>query len=310
VKVAINDIVKPLEGPAFMSNQRVKMLHLIDNAQADLAVWLSQEDEVQCVSAFYEGFSRNVTAAAASGGYAITKRYHPNFYAAGVGAATWSGTAATHITNLHTVLDPQSDSPVYHFTVDNLEALRSYAQTIPLEPIRINGKPFFIMLAHAYQIAQLRRDTKFRNEKAQLSVNNKFENDLVASAEIVASNFLIFERLYSVWGVDVDTSSSALTFGVSNPRTGLDSLDANSESLLKRKVAIVFGMNAVTKGMAGGVRLGNQDQNIQGYKEFAIRQALGYARNTQYDVDVTASTPTTALDQGSVLYSTFSQQPY
>ena len=203
-----------------MSNQRAKVLRLIDNAQEDLAIWLAQEDEVQFVSAYYEGFSRNVTATAANGGYAVTKRYHPNFFAAGQGPATWSGTPATHITNIHDVLDPMTNNPASHFTVDNLEALRTYAQSIPLEPIMVGGKPFFCMLAHINQISQLRQDSKFRNEKAQLHTNNKFENDLVASAEICASNFLIYERNFSIWGVDVSDSSD-LTFGVSNPRTGL-----------------------------------------------------------------------------------------
>ena len=134
-----------------------------------------------------------------------------------------------------------------------------------------------------------------------MHTNNKFENDLVASAEICASNFLIYERNFSIWGVDVSDSSD-LTFGVSNPRTGLDSFN--------RKVAIVFGINSMCKGVAGGVRIGSDDKNIQGYKEWAIRQAMGYSRVTQYDTDVTASNPTTSLDQGSVNFATFSPQPY
>lgn len=310
IKVLINDIQKPLEGPSFMSNQRVKILRLINSMRPDLVTWLAQEDEIQCVSGFYEGWSRNITDTAANFSYAITKRHHPNIFAAGGGPVTWSGTAATHITNIHTLLDPMADTPSSHFSVDNFEALRAYVFGIPLEPIFISGKPFFCVLAHSHQISQLRRDTKFRNEKAQLNVTDKYENELVGSAEIVLSNFLIYERIFSVWGVDVDTSSSALTYGVTNPRTGLDSLDANSQSLLKRKLAIVFGNNAITKGMAGGVRIDTQKQNIGGYEEMAIRQALGYARNTHYDVDASASTPTTAVDQGSALFATFSPQPY
>jgi hypothetical protein len=124
---------------------------------------------------------------------------------------------------------------------------------------------------------------------------------MFASAEIFQANFLIYERIFSALGYAQGTPSAGnytLTVGATQPKVALDTAP--------RKAAVVFGNGALAKGMAGGIVIGKQDQNIQGFEEMAIRQIFGYARTTNYDVDIASSNPTVQLDQGSALFMTYS----
>lgn len=300
-KVLINSVGFPVEGPGIMSNQRVKGLQLISRIRGQLAVRMAIEDEIQATFAFHEGFSRNITAAVADAGYAITKRYHPNILVAGDGKVTWSGTPQTHANNIGTALDTLTDVTGDHFSVANLEKMRAYVQTIPLEPIMVKGKPYYLMLVHSNSIAQLRTDPNYKEINSQGHLRG-LENPMFATAEIFQSNFLIYERIFSALGYDQGTPSGGnytLTVGATEPIVALDSAP--------RKAAVVFGNGALAKGLSGGILIGKQEQNIQGFEEHAIRQLLGYARTTAYDVDISgASNPTAQLDQGSALFFTYS----
>lgn len=300
IKTFVNNIRKPVEGPAVMSNQRIKTFDLVAKQRAQLSLWFAQQLEVQTVAAFYEGFSRNITASTATFGFGVTKRYHPNFYVAGSGKATWSGTSQTHANNIGAKLGSLQDGLSDHFTVDNLENLRAEVQKIPLQPIMVQGKPCFIMLVHHNQMRQLRQDPKYRDSANQGWLRG-LQNPVFNAAEAYIANFLIFEREFSVFGVDEGTPSGGnytLTFGASNPISAVDSYD--------KKVAIVFGNNAISKGVGSPLVIKESEKDIGAFKEAAINQIVGHAVNTFYDVDPSASTPTTAINQSSALFATFS----
>ena len=300
IKTFINNIGFPVEGPGIMSNQRVKGLQLISRIRTQLALRMAREDEIQATFSFHEGWSRNITAAVGVSGYAITKRYHPNIFVAGNGKVTWSGVPQTHANNIGTALDTLTDVTGDHFTVANLENMRAYVQTIPLEPVIVKGKPYYLMLVNSNCIRQLRTDPKFSEINSNGHLRG-LENPVFGSAEIFQSNFLIYERIFSAVGYNQGTPSGGnytLTVGATQPIVALDAFP--------RKAAIVFGNGALAKGMTGGIKIGKQEQNIQGFEEHAIRQMLGYARTTSYDVDVATTNPTTQLDQGSALLFTFS----
>ncbi|MFQ5750557.1 MAG: DUF4043 family protein [bacterium] len=304
VPVYINDIVFPYEGPGAVDEQRVKVLRLLARARDRLALRLAQEDEIQTVSAFYEGRSRNVTASTANNGLGKNKLYHPNFYSASSGLATWSGTVQTHANNIGAKLDELAPNNIAHeMSVKNLELLRSVVQDIPLDPVVISGKPYYPMLLHSNQMRQLRNDPLFNENNSRAEVRGK-DNPLFAMAEGYYANFLLYERFLSVFGVNAALSGGnyTLTFGATSP------IKARDKNPLK--CAIVFGTNAISKGMVGGPRIGEQDQNIQGFKEFAIRQMIGMARNTMYDVDPDDATPSTQLEQGSLIFATYSDEAW
>jgi hypothetical protein len=299
IKVYINDVIFPLEGPGAMDVQRAKVLQYLTRHRRQMAVRLAQEDEIQCVSAIYEGRSRNVTATAANGGLAKAKLYHPNFYSASSGKATWSGTVATHANNIGAKAAELSDISAHHFGVDLLERARVWVQEENLDPIVINGKPHYCMLLHSNQMSQLRRDTKWK-EPAQHADVRGDGNRLFAMAETKYANFLMYERLLSVFGLSWTEAAGVytLTFGATSPIVARDTNPV--------KCAIIFGNGALSKGIVGGPRFGEQDQNIQGYKEFALRMMMGYARNTMYDTDPDSTTATTEVEQGSIIVASYS----
>lgn len=296
--VYINQIQFPLEGPGAMSNQRIKSLNIIRYNVPELSDQMARWEEVETVASVYEGYSRNITAAVASAGYAKAKKYHPNFYVCGSGLATWSGTVQTHANNIGAKVEALSDTASDYFSVDNLESLRVAVQKIPLQPYVIEGEPYYLMVIHHNQMGQLRRDTKFRNEISEIQQMSK--NPLICAAQVKYANFLIFERNFSVWGMDAANSGGTytLTFGATNPLTGLDSYNV--------KVAMVLGAGAIGRADVGGIRIGQDDLNIGNAKEYAMRRISGMALNTWYDVDPHASTPTTGNNQSSALLASYS----
>ena len=299
-RLYINQLQLPVEGPGRMGEQRVTALNLVARRRAKLSLLMARTRETQLVSAAYEGFSRHITAAVSVSGLAKSKRYHPNFYVAGSGPSTWSGTVQTHANNIGADLDALTGGTSQEFNVDNLEDFRAYVQNIPIEPIEVDGKAFYVMLAHYNQIKQLRKDPKFREETSRAGLRG-LQNNLFASAEIMYSNFLIFERAFSVWGVqETDTGGGVYTlqFGATNPLAALDSFD--------KKCAICFGNEFMNEGIATGITIDEQRQNINNYTEVAIRQIVGFSRNDFYDVDIDNSTPTTGKNQSSAIFTTFS----
>lgn len=303
IPVFINDIAFPLEGPAFMSNQRVKVLNLANASRPDLSLRLAQELEIQCVSAIHEGLSRNITAGVADYGLGKAKHYHPNFYTAGQGKATWNGTVQTHANNIGADVDALGDVSSHHFNVLNLERLQGSLEDDRIDPIMVDGMPYYVVLAHPYQLTQLRLDTRYRDEMSRAD-NRGSKNRLVTEAECKIANLLIYKRRLSCFGLSVSETGGnyTLTFGAASPVSAVDTFPV--------KVATVFGNNFLSQGVASGVRFGEADQNIQGYKEYAIRQATAFARNTAYDVDPSESTPTRATDNGSATFATYSAAPW
>lgn len=302
IKTYLNLMSFPVEGPAIMSNQDVKGLRLINRIRPQLNKRMVQEIDIQVASSFYEGFSRNITTAVSSSGLAKNKLYHPNFYTAGAGLATWSGTVQTHANNIGAQLAGLTDTTSRHFTVDNLENLRSVVQKIPLQPIMIpgTGKACYILLVHHNQMLQLRQDSKWRSDNNQGWVRG-LTNPVFAAAEGYVANFLIYEREFSVFGVSESLSAGnyTLTFGATSPVSAVDAFD--------KKVAVVFGNGAISKAVGSNIFFGKQDQNIEAFEEHAIRQLTGFARNSFYDVDAgEGNTPTTGVDQGSALFATYS----
>ncbi len=300
IKTFINNLSFPVEGPAIMSNQRVKAIDLIAKIRPQLSLRMAQEQEVEIVSSFYEGYGRSITAATANSGLGQTKRYHPNFYVAGSGLVTWSGTQQTHANNIGVAAAGLTDTSSDHFTVDNLENIRAEVQKIPLQPIMVSGKPCYIMLVHHNQMRQLRKDSLW-NENTSRGFLSGLENPIFAMVEAYYANFLMFEREFSVFGLNEGAPSGGnytLTFGSTNPVSAVDTND--------KKVAIIFGNGAISKGIGGPLNFGKDSMNIESFEEIALRQVFGAALNTFYDVDVSANTPTTGINQSSANFATFS----
>lgn len=294
LKIYLNQRRKAVQPPARMSNQRVKTLNLIEQARPQMQDWLARDTEVQIVRAFYERYSGNVSTATSSGGLGQTIRYHPNIYAADSGAVTWSGTVATHVSNIHTANqgllagaadDKMSASALYKFM--------TYCNKKEIVPIVIDGYDIRPLLIHENQWAQLLLDPLFRETMNQALPRTLIENPLLSGCSHIFAKFAIFVREFSVFGLS--STSSALTWGATYPLEGVDSYDT--------KGAICFGMGALAGAWAFGPEYSVEVTDHKNKQETAVAMIDGFARADYMD---DSTTPTEVINKSSALLLTYS----
>lgn len=293
-QIRINQRRKAVQPPTRMGEQRIKRLDLINRAKPQLSRILPEHTEVMVNSAIYEGFSRNVTATAANGGYAQTKYYHPNFYTIKNGQVTWSATAVTYISNIHTAIQAMAGASDDKFNSTALYGMASEMIKLKIQPINLGGMPFWPLLIHVNQWRQLMQDGEFRADLRSAAPRDVIGNPIFqgAAPRHYFAGFLIFVR-NSVWGIS--TTASALTFGATNPLVSFDTYD--------HKVAIAFGMGFLYGGWAFGPHFTTMEDDHENWKEVGITVIDGYSRDDSPD---STSSPTEAVNQGSALLASYS----
>lgn len=294
LKVYVNQRRKAIQPPARMSNQRVKTLQLIEQARPQMQDWLARNSEIQIVRAFYEKYNASVSTATSSGGLGQTIRYHPNIYAADSGAVVWSGTVATHVTNIHNANqgllagaadDKMSASALYRFM--------TYCNKKEIMPITVGGYEIRPLLIHENQWAQLLLDPLFRETMNQALPRTLIDNPLLSGMAHIFAKFAIFVREFSVFGLS--STPSALTWGASNPLAGVDAYDT--------KGAICFGMGALCGGWALGPEYSVEETDHGNRKETAVAMIDGFARADYEDV---TTAPTSIINKSSAILLTYS----
>lgn len=294
LKCFINQRRKAIAPPARMSNQRVKPLNLIAQARPQVQDWLARDTEWQITKAFCELYSPAVSTATTSGGLGQTIRYHPNIYAADSGAVTWSGTVATHISNIHTAVqgllggaadDKMSASSLYNFM--------TYCNKKEIQPLIIGGHEIRPLLIHENQWNQLLKDPLFRETMNQALPRTLIDNPLLSGCSGIFAKFAIFVREFSVLGLS--TTSTTLTWGATYPLAGVDSYDV--------KAAICFGINALAGGWALGPEYSVEEFDHGNRKETAVAMIDGFTRADFYD---STSSPTSVINKSSALFLTYS----
>jgi len=294
----INQRRKAVQTPDRMGEQRVKRLDLVARAKPQLSRWLPQHSEVMITSAIYEGFSRNVTSAAASGGYAQTKAHHPLIFTVDNGQVTWSATSATYQTNIHNAVSGLTGASEDKF---NSSALYGFQQEMiknKIQPIMVQGYPCWPLLIHVHQWRQLMLDPEFRADLRGGAPRDLMANPIFqgAAPRHYFAGFLIFTRNASVWGVST-TSAPAVTWGATSPIAALDTYDV--------KAAIAFGMNFMFGGWAFGPYFTTEVDDHENWKEVAIAVIDGYAR-ADYPDTTTLSSATEHVQQSSALLLSYS----
>ena len=279
--------------PDEMANQRVSFLQLVEQARPLMTDKLARTTEVQMMSAFYEGFSRNVTATT-GGGISITKRYHPNIYAIDSGKVTWSGTVATHVTNIHNAnsgLSAGASDDI--MSADGLWNFHTAIRKDEIPPINVNGIDVHILLIHENQMRQLTKDAKFVSAFQNAAERDLVKNPMFSGMFRFFAGFAIFVREFSVFGLS--STSSALTWGATNPLSAVDTYDT--------KAAICFGQQALCGGWAAGPEYYVEESNHGGRKETSAKMIDGFSRADYYD---STSSPTDKVNKSSAILLTYS----
>ncbi len=157
-------------------------------------------------AALHWGYSSHILEAAATGGFAVTRRWHPDLCCPGLPAGrnqsttvgaqftTWSATTATFETYLAQKV-AQVEGTAHYMSVELLERLAILARR-RIRPIMIkNGKPVYAMELTLEQFAQLRADPEFR-ESLQLWPGTPDQSDVYFSSfDAKYASFYIFDTV-------------------------------------------------------------------------------------------------------------------
>ena len=292
----INQRRKVVNPPDRMGAQRIKKLDLLNRAKPQLSQWLAEHTEWMIASAIYEGYSYNVTLAAASSGYAQTKYQHPHICTVDAGEVTWSATDATYKTNIHNAVSALTGAAEDKFNFNALYGMATKMSEFKIQPMKYGGADFWCLVIHDNQWRQLIQDSEYKSALENAGPRDLQGNPLFQSMRPVlfAAGFMIFVRRASVYGVST-AATPTVTWGATNPLNALDTYDV--------KGAIAFGNNFLCGGWAFGPHFTVRDYDHEDKHEIGMAVIDGYARE---DFPDSTSSPTESTNQTSALLLSYS----
>ena len=288
--VYLNQRRKPVGPPAKMGNQRVKRLNLPEMARPQIEDFFAADTEIEIASAFYTKHSRNVSATALKGGYALTDVPHPNIYTADAGKVTYNATIATYETSIAAAVANLTGAASDLMSLDVLESLRT--EMLKQKIRKFQG--FWILLISYSQAQQLRKDSDWKQAQREANVRSS-ENPLWTGALASAAGFMIFERDLGVFGLDSTGGAGNFIWGATNPHEGVDEFD--------HKCAIAFGERAMCQAWAEGPFFEEQDYDAKNRQVVVGGIIDGFGRP---DYEDATTTPTDTDNQSSVILVSFS----
>ena len=294
--VYINQRRNGVNPPSGMSDQYVKPLKLYNEARMQLAQKLGRWTEVQIVRAFYEKFSQNVTSTG-EGGLSVTKVQHPAIFTADAGQVSWSATAATYASSIHSAVQALSaNASEDKMSARALRLFRTACNKREIPYIEFgNGVAVRPLLMHENQYQQLTLDSEYISAQENANVRHAMKNPLFHGAAGMFAGFLIFVREFSVFGVS--TTSSTTTWGATNPLSAVDTYNY--------KGAICFSTNAICGGWAVGPNFTTDDDDHENYREVGVRIIDGFAR-ADYNDTLTEASVTNSIQKSSAILITSS----
>jgi hypothetical protein len=297
-KVYINQIRNGIKLGGRMSQQRLKSLQIERERQPLLSEWLANWNEIQIARTFYEGWDAHISAATASGGIYINsgqKRCHPNFFTAGSGQSTYSATDATYEGTLDDDLTNLTDTASDYMSVELIEAMRVEVTKLKIKPmVTESGWEFWPWLIHSNQARQLRADSDWKAAQRDVGPRD-LTNPIFRGNCGHYGNFVFFERLLGVFGANPAGTSSTVTFGATNPLSGLDTYP--------RKCSIIFGRGAISRGVAEDPFFEREAYDYNNVTGIGVGQIVGDARGEYND---STSSPTAVINETSCIVATYS----
>ena len=298
-KVYINQIRHGVRINGRVSTQRLKALKPERKAQGQLSDWMANWNEVAIARAFYQGWNQHIFATTANGGFYINsgqKRCHPNFFTADAGQATYSATDATYEGTLDDALTNLTATASDYFSVDLIEAMRVEVMKLKIEPMTTKeGVDFWIWLLHPNQARQLRQDTQWQAAHQNGALQLGIKNPVFAGSLGYYGGFCFYERLLGVFGAEPAGTSSAVTFGATNPLSALDTY--------ARKASIIFGKGAISRGVANDAFFERDNYDYGNATGVAVGAILGDSRGEFYD---STSSVTAVINNSSAIVASYS----
>jgi hypothetical protein len=266
-----------------MSTLRTKLYRLYEKAKPQLVDYFAKVENMNVFRTFYEGLSANLSAGENDDGLGLVTRYHPNWYyissvtapaLTAVGTEKYFKTAA----NLDTAVSALSTTG--YWTKKALYAARVKAMELKIAPcLTKDNKAFWPLIMSPHSLNKLKADSTFVAEMNSAYTSKMREHPGLSGIVAFSEGFAIFEDLVGVraW----DTTNDNL-FGT----TFATATEPPSSTLTASNLnAIVFGRQAIVKGVASSLRFTQEESNHKKVVEIAGEVVNGYNRNDFVDND-------------------------
>jgi len=267
-----------------MSEQRQKIYKLYEAAKPQLARWFAKWENQSIFQTFYEGVSPNLSTGTNSDGLGLVRRYHPNWWINDGGVLTSVGTSGTTKTNANldaAIGKTASDDATCDtgMTAAILHALRVKCMELRIPQMSTKqGHPFWCIVMHPASASALMQDSTYKSAIQSAYTGKMLDEPELIGAVGYFAGFAIYEDIVGIREWD----EAGYFFG-STTSARLDptavTLAAGSDRIYNH---IVFGKNAIGKGVARDLHFTNEVDDHENTIEVGGAVINGYQRNEYF----------------------------
>jgi len=255
-----------------MSRRRVAFDSDQEAAQA-LGAWLADKRDAAIFEAFYRLHPAHVVASTATGGLALTQRYHPNWWVPGSTTMTGYGAGPANAAAVTGEEDNLLDQATDKMSAQILDKIAAVAEENNFLPVNVDGEPRYCLVIHPRQAYQLRQDSDWNQAQQQANVRGR-------------SNPM-FQGAIGEWNSLIVFKSNRVEAGTTNTSV--------------RRALMIAG-NALASALAGGPFTDAETWDYGNEHRYMAGLVYGYMRGDFQSDDVNA----TVFNQGSMVISTYS----
>lgn len=269
---------------------------LMKSAQSELTDWFGRWKDYNMYLGVLAGASRNLTKTVAEGGLGISAFSHPNFYIAGVGAASGTPLTTGYETSLATAIETLSAATTSVFNTAVIDAMCYYATIKRIPKIDIGGQKAYIIIISPSQMSQLRADSKWIAAQQSLKSDNPTLSGLVEG--FYREAFIMVDAqvptIYTngtnsskdISGSTVfDSTYSTAGGGTGYVQYGLKTFMATPVTTGKVKPAILLGASALACGYGDKLGFNSETFDYGEKKAEGAKMTVGIQRADVVDND-------------------------
>ena len=306
--------------PDIVDQEIVNMYAKYKDYETLLSNWWAYYESHDVARAFYEGFSKHVTDAAADNGMAKGKRFNPNFWHYDAtekdfsDSPTFSYTAATYEAAISTAMGV-TDETTNGFDHYVLEAIAGNIPYHNIEGIDVGGDECHILIIHPLQAIDLRQDTVWSDAQGRAG-GVKLDNPLFkgnigwwGNICVIVNGLAARIPYYDGTSVNFfDYDNGATTVADAKSRYRKVQMPPTTVGTVHNVAcAILLGKTCMAKGLYSP--LSYKQRNVEDYgmvTGIGADQFYGYARNDIYNEFLGDSTaPSAKKDTQSAIIVTF-----
>ena len=270
-----------------MSEQRQKIFKLYEAAKPQLSEWFTKWENQAIFQTFYEGVSPNLSTGTNSDGLGLVRRYHPNWYGHTTDG-TWTAIGTAGSTKANGDMDTAigmtaatAGTTDVAITAKGLHALRVKAMELRIPQMTTkSGHPFWCMILHPQQASTLMQDDDYVAAVRAAYTGKMLDEPELIGAVGYFAGFAIYEDIIGIreWD-EAGYFFGSTTSSRFDPTAVTLHADASSKRIYN---AIVFGKNAIGKGVAKDLHFTNEIDDHENTIEVGGGLINGYQRNEYF----------------------------